>query len=310
MTVLKRRQFLKNSIFLTGGSALFSGFTMAQEYKCELMRLPGVQLFAVRDALDEDIAGTLAGLAEIGVREVELFGLTSAETLFGIPLEDLKLQLDENGLSMSCAHMDTADDNVAGISRSAKALGVKTVILPIGLDFLQVTGRGLRIQGPQSLQAVEQLGDLMNRLGREFAEQDLAFAYHNHHVEFFDVEGQIPFDYLMAYTDSGLVKVELDVGWLALANVNYLDYLERYGSRVVSVHLKDFNGSKPDDMGDFLGAAANLVPPGSGVMDFQGVLQHMDTYGINHGFVEIDMAPEPFEAISSGIQHLQMLRPC
>lgn len=310
MAVLKRRQFLKNSTLLASGSALFSGFTAAQDYQCDLGRLPGVQLFTVRDALGKDPASTLAGLANIGVKEVELYGLTSAETLFGIPLEELKKLLDENGLSAACAHMDAADDNVTGISRAANTLGVEKIILPIGPQFLNATETGLRIRGPQSRREVEQLGDLMNGLGREFASHDLNFAYHNHHVEFFAVEGQITYDYLMAYTDPGLVKVEMDVGWMALANVNYLDYMERYNSRLVSVHLKDFNGNRPNDMNDFIDAANNLVPPGTGVMDFQGVLERMDAYGVRHGFVEIDMAPEPFEAIRSGIEHHERLRPC
>ena len=260
--------------------------------------------------MDEDPAGTLAGLADIGVKEVEVFGLTSSDNMFGNSLSEFRVLLNQYGIKTSCAHMDATVLDVEGISRSAHALGIETVVLPIGPDFINVSDAGVRIQGSQSLEDVRELGDLMNRLGRGLADQGLNFAYHNHHVEFFDVQGQIPFDYLMAYTDPELVKIELDIGWLALANVNYLDYLDRYNTRVVSVHLKDFIGNRPDDMGDFLGAAANLVSPGSGVIDFQGVLERMDAYGIGHGFVEIDMAPEPFEAISSGVQHLEMLRPC
>ena len=307
---MQRRSFLKQSAFLAGSAAIHGGSGLVLAQSCREGRLPGAQLFTVRNALDEDVVNTLARLSAAGVREVEIFGLTSADTVFGMALPEFRQQLDAHGLSAFCAHMDTADMDVAGISRAAHALGLQTVILPIGPDFIQVSGQGVRIQGPGTLMDVRALGDLMTSLGQSFAGFDLNFAYHNHHVEFFAVEGQIPFDYLMAYTDPEVVKVELDVGWLALANVNYLDYLDRYGPRIVSVHLKDFDGTRPDDMGDFLGAASHLVPPGSGVMDFSAVLERMDAYDIRHGFVEIDLPQQPFAAIESGLNHIGSFHSC
>ena len=307
---MKRRKFLRSSGLLAGGLAISGSPVVATGQDCDSRRLPGAQLFTVRNALEQNPAETLARLAEIGVREVEVYGLTSADSLYGLPMEALKVLLDENGLVASCAHMDAAEQDTDGVARNANILGVETIILPIGPDFLQFTEAGLRIQGPQTLGGLEQLAEMMNRLGKAFAEHELDFAYHNHNVEFLDVQGQIPFDLMMAYTDPMLVKLEMDVGWMALANVNYLDYLDSYGSRVVSVHLKDFNGNRPTDMGDFLDAASNLVPPGAGVMDFGGVLDRLDALDIRHGFVEIDSAPEPLSAIESGLNFLESIHAC
>jgi len=305
-----RRSFLDSSLSLTTAAILTPSFTLAQASSCDSVRLPGAQLFTVRNTLENDPAETLARLSEIGVREVEVYGLTSNDSLFGLPMEALKVLLDKNGLVASCAHMDATEQDTAGIARNANILGVETIILPIGPDFLQFTEAGLRIQGPQTLGELEQFAEMMNRLGKAFTEHELDFAYHNHHVEFLDVQGQIPFDFIMAYTDPILVKLEMDVGWMALANANYLDYLDSYGSRVVSVHLKDFNGNRPADMGDFFDAASNLVSPGAGVMDFGGVLDRLDALDISHGFVEIDSAPEPFSAIESGLNYLKSIHSC
>jgi sugar phosphate isomerase/epimerase len=143
-----------------------------------------------------------------------------------------------------------------------------------------------------------------------FRREGLFFAYHNHHVEFLEVDGVIPYNHIMSNTDPQTVRCELDIGWMALAGVKYLDYLGWLGPRVVSCHLKDFNGNRPQDMSDFLTTADHLVPPGEGVINWTAVLELMDYFDVRHGFVEIDRPRDAFAGIASGQQHLQMLRQC
>jgi sugar phosphate isomerase/epimerase len=277
---------------------------------CTVQRLPGVQLFTIREALATDPDAALGRLAAAGVKEVELYGLTGAPEIFGMPLQSFRNLLDRHGLAMTCSHVNAGDLDIPALGRNAKVLGLDTIILAMAPGFMQAGPAGMRVQGPQSLAEVEELVALLNRLGRMFNSEGLRFAYHNHHVEFFPVAGEIPYDVIMTNTDPQLVHCELDIGWLALARVNYVDYLNRYGDRTVSCHLKDFNGNNPRDMGDFLAVADNLVAPGSGIIDFAAVLERMDYYGIRHGFVEIDRPRNAFSDIAAGQRHLQSLRQC
>ena len=73
-------------------------------------------------------------------------------------------------------------------------------------------------------------------MGREYRDRGLTFGYHNHHVEFMRVDGVVPYDYLMSNTDPKLVKIELDVGWLATAGVDPVTYLRRHAGRVIACH--------------------------------------------------------------------------
>jgi sugar phosphate isomerase/epimerase len=306
---MKRRQFLSHTGILATGMGI-SAHTVAQNFDCYVQRLPGAQLYTIREALAVDPEAVLQALAATGIREVELYGLTGEDSIFGMPLLSFRTLLDRYNLSMTCTHVFPENIEVAEVSRSARILGIDTVILTIAPGFIQSGAEGMRIQGPQTKEEMDRVADLLNSLGRRFRSEGMLFGYHNHHVEFFPVADELPYNYIMWNTDPQFVRSELDIGWAALSGVDYLDVLERFGPRILSCHMKDFNGITPADMGDFLGAAAHLVPPGSGVVNFAAVLAHMDYFNIRHGFVEVDSSENPVEDLSKGIDHLQLIRPC
>jgi len=306
---MKRRQFIYNSGILATGLGL-SGATFAQNYDCFIQRLPGAQLYTIREALTADPEAALRALAVAGIREVEMYGLTGDDSIFGMPLLSFRTLLDRYGLAMTFTHVFGENIDVPAVSRAARILGIQTVVLTIAPGFIQSGAGGLRIQGPQSIEEMDKIAELLNSLGRQFRTEGLLFGYHNHHVEFFPVAGEIPYNHILWNTDPQFVRCELDIGWLALAGVDYLDVLDRFGHRTLSCHMKDFNGDTPADMGDFLGAAAHLVPPGSGVVDFAAVLVRMDYYNIRHGFVEIDSSENPVGDLANGANHLQLIRQC
>ena len=303
---MKRRQFMSCSLAAAGTVCMPALAAM----DCYVQRLPGVQLFTVRQALASDADAALADLVNAGIREVEVFGLGSGPELFGMPVLSFATLLERHGLVASSAHIDGADPDIAGIARNARLLGLEHVVLPVGPGFIQGGPNGVRAQGPQNRDDMDRLADLLNRLGRQFRTEGLLFGYHNHHVEFWPVGDDIPYDYVMWNTDPQFVRCELDIGWIALAGMDYLQYLDRYGNRTLACHLKDFNGTRVADPGDFLDSASHLLPPGSGTVDFMAVLERMDYYGIRHGYIEIDQSSNPLAAIASGQFHLATLRPC
>jgi sugar phosphate isomerase/epimerase len=145
----------------------------------------------------------------------------------------------------------------------------------------------------------------LNRVGREYRDRGLTFGYHNHHVEFTKVDGVVPYDYLMSNTDPSLVKIELDLGWLATVGVDPAAYVRRHAGRVIACHLKDYNPRVTTDV-----PQRKLVPPGSGTIDFAAVLAAMRETGVQHGFIEVDVSDDAVGDVRRGHTHLEMLKGC
>src|SRR5690606_39237069 len=186
---------------------------------------------------------------------------------------------------------------VGAIASRARTLGVETVVIALPRELTASDGGRFRMVGPESLAEVDAIAARLERTARAFASEGLRFAYHNHHVEFIappDAPEVVPFDRIAARTDPELVGLELDLAWLAAAGRDPIEYLERYRGRVVACHLKDFrapaDGAPPAD------PAASLVEPGAGAIDFGRVLAAMRAGGVRHGFIEIDVTPDPLGA--------------
>ncbi len=268
---------------------------------------PAVQLYTVRDALGRDPGAALASLREIGIVEAELYGLNGPEsaTLFGMPASDLKRALDANGIRVPISHIGGALTNTAAIADIARALGIETLVVALPSEFSGLRDGRFTMVPAESRAQLDALAAKLNRTGREYRDRGLKFGYHNHHIEFTKVDGIVPYDYLMANTDPELVKIELDVGWLATAGVDPVEYLRRHAGRVIACHLKDY---APDIATDV--PQRKLVAPGAGTIDFAAVLAAMRATGVTHGYIEVDVSDDPMGDVRRGHAHLQMLKGC
>ena len=310
---MKRRELLRSAAGVAAAHALPAGWLLsgaACAQSCP-SQAAGVQLYTVRDLLQRDARGTLAALRNLGLEEVELFGLDAVGDagLFGLPLTELQKAFDDLGLRAPTAHVGGALTSTAAAARAANALGVETLIVALPSEFSATRDGRFTMVGAESLEQLDRLAERLNATARELATRGVSFGYHNHHVEFLEVEGQVPFDYLMANTDPDLVKIELDLGWLAVAGVDMHEYLLRYQPRVIACHLKDYApelGRAAD--GTALPLQRALVEPGAGILDWQALLDTMAATGVRHGFIEIDVSDDPLGAVERGHRHLTSLR--
>jgi sugar phosphate isomerase/epimerase len=283
-------------------AALYAAWPPARAAACGIPS--GVQLYTVRDALQRDARATLAALRAVGIVDAELYGLNGREggRLFGLTAAELKRALRDNGIAAALTHIDGRLENVGAIADFAGELGVTTVIVALPAEFTGTRDGSFTMVPAESRAMLDSLADKLNRVGREYRARGLTFGYHNHQIEFVPVEGVVPYDYLVSRTDPELVKLELDLGWLALAGHDPLAYLRRHAGRVIGCHLKDYAPAVATDI-----PQRKLVEPGAGTIDFAAVLTAMRDTNVPHGFIEIDVSDDPLGAVERGRRYLGSL---
>jgi sugar phosphate isomerase/epimerase len=306
---MNRRQFLSRSAALAAGCGAGAAELLSQPARADGCAGPAsaVQLYTVRDALGRDLRGALRSLREIGIVEAELYGLNGPEnaTLFGVPARDVRRAFDENGIRVPISHVGGNLENTAAIADIAGALGLEAVCVALPSEFSGTVDGRFAMVPARSRAQLDALVEKLNRVGREYRDRGLTFGYHNHHIEFTRVDGVVPYDYLMSNTDPALVKIELDVGWLAAAGVDPVSYLRRHSGRVIACHLKDYDARIATDV-----PQRKLVPPGAGTIDFAAVLAAMNETGVRHGFIEVDVSDDALGDVRRGHAHLQALKGC
>ena len=306
----------RTMIQMTAAGAVFAGtgkvlsaFGVGEE---RVGKSLGVQLWSVRDQLQVDVRQTLADIAAIGYREVELFGLGGGslrdKPFFGLSAREFAAVLEEVGLIVPITHFMGDAMNIEEIADVAQQVGVRHLVVPIAPEFTEIEDGEFRIRSVKGRDQLDMIVERLNRQGEMARASGVGFGYHNHQMEFADLGDESAFDYLFSQADSDLVKIELDIGWALVAGVDPIEILRRYAGRVIAVHLKDYDPSLAgDDEGDPVPIFAQLVEPGTGPTDFSPILAALDETGVDHRFVEVDFSPDPMGSITRGFGYISTL---
>jgi sugar phosphate isomerase/epimerase len=137
---------------------------------------------------------------------------------------------------------------------------------------------------------------VLNKTGEACKKVNIQFCYHNHDMEFKNVEGKIPYHLLLEETDANLVKMELDLAWATKAGANPVELFKAHPGRFPLLHLKDISA-------DF----KTLEPVGEGVVDFKDVFANVKIAGTKHYFVEHDMPKDAFASIATSYKNLRAM---
>ena len=145
------------------------------------------------------------------------------------------------------------------------------------------------IQG-KKLDDYKVVADNLNRGGKICQSEGIQLLYHNHDFEFYPLEGQMPFEVLMAGLDSS-VGIELDTYWCAKGGSSCVEYLQKYPGKYPILHIKDMPASVVCGQGPTV--FANLTdddfcPIGSGVIDWPEIFKTNSISGAKHFIVEAD----------------------
>ena len=197
-----------------------------------------VQLYAVRDQLTEDLDGTLARLAAMGLQDVEAFDFVDRATALA---EGFK----RNGLRARTGHASLLSEGL-GFDDPALAAGqagpprqdtvfeaAKTVGLEIVIDPFVELGRWL--SEDEVLATAKRLNDAAERA----SDHGLRVGYHNHSQEFVaSFRGLSAYEFFAEQLRDDVV-LEVDLYWAATARQDVSALLGRLGDKVKALHLKD-----------------------------------------------------------------------
>lgn len=262
----------------------------------------GLQLYTVRAELQKDFEGTLATVAAIGYREVEL---AFVEDLARSP-QQIRMALRSSGLAGVSSHVrfGALGNRWPEAVDAARAIGQKFIVIN-SLDAAS------RVQPDIWHRASERL----NRAGEVCRTAGLQLAYHNHLFEFASIQGtsKRPYEILLESTDPSLVSMQLDLCWFIAAGQNPLTYFQRYPGRFVSAHVKDLKRmpSPPRRQGDVPDRAVvlpDLADVGEGILDWKLLLSQCWQAGIRHYFVEHDEPAQPLASAERSYRYLDALR--
>jgi sugar phosphate isomerase/epimerase len=254
----------------------------------------GVQLYSFRDALPNDVPGTLRRVHDLGFREVELAGT------YGMSARDFRTQLDSAGLTATSMHVgyEQFRDSLDRVLADAKTLGVKFV----GTAWIP------HPDGPITPAVAREAAANFTRWGRAARQQGLQFFYHCHGYEFVpDPAGVRPMDILMRQTDADAVQYEMDVFWISRPGADPVAWLKKYPGRWRLLHLKDMKQGTPTNVNT--GSAnpdSTEVPVGTGQIDYRGVLRAAQEIGAQEFYIE-DETAAPFTTIPRSIAWLEQV---
>jgi sugar phosphate isomerase/epimerase len=216
------------------------------------LNLPlGLQLYTVGAEMDSDPFGTLKRVAGVGYKEVELSPLSKT------PPKDLLKALHDNGLASPSGHFMLPDllSNLQKNIDAAKQFGQEYMVVTVPWvadpSRLSSTSSGTNAGGNQMAFVLALLNGLtlddwkwnaeqFNKIGEHTQKAGLQLGYHNHNFEFKSYGSVTGYDEFVRLTDPGLVKLELDCGWMTVAGKDPVDYLTQYPDRYRLLHIKDF----------------------------------------------------------------------
>jgi sugar phosphate isomerase/epimerase len=281
MTATSRRRFLIHSSRL-GAAAFAPALGWRGAFANPLGKPIGIQLYTVNIPMQEDPAGTLKKLKDIGFGEVESAG-------FGkLSAPQFRRRLDDAGLACPSAHLQFDVNNLGPTFEDAHALGaVYAASGSLPAPAVDAKPAAASSKRSMSLDEAKHTAALLNRIGEAAKRAGLQYVYHNHDFEFADQGGgAVGYDVLLRESDPELVKFEIDCGWMIFAGHNPIDYFKKYPNRFPMIHVKDFLPAH--DKSAMAGNAAQMqgAELGHGVIDYKPIFAAAGKAGLQHYFLE------------------------
>jgi len=236
----------------------------------------GLALYTIRDLMGKDPSAALAEASSIGYNWVEAADHRDRK-FYGFSPKEFGKLVKKAGMEAVSSHSQINPENHEQMIEDAAEAGMKYIMLP-----------SLPQDWSSSLEGYQRAADFFNKAGEKCRKAGITFGFHNHQIEFKEIDGRVPYDLLLENTDPKLVIFELDIAWITAAGKDPVAYFKKYPGRFGVWHLKDLTPEKQD---------ATL---GEGIIDFKPILAEAKTAGMKYWFIEQDhcRTHTPLESIT------------
>ena len=269
------------------------------------MALPiAVQLYSVRNAVKEDMLGTLKKIKAMGYEGVEFAGL------YDHSAAEVKKMCEEVGLVPVSAHVPFADmlEDAHGVFATYAEIGTKYVAIPSLTEDRRPGKEGFF----DTMKKIAEVGAIAREHG-------ITLLYHNHDFEFVRVDGEYGLDRLYREVSADVLQTELDTCWVNVGGEDPAEYVRKYAGRAPVVHLKDFFGEKSENMYELIGEKNDAPvrpsnfefrPVGAGLQNFPAILDAAKDADAKWVVVEQDkpsMGLDELASVEKSINYLKSL---
>ena len=281
---MKRRNFIQNMSM--GAAALYANklFTGLGDSKSL-----AVQLYTVREAVAKDLEATLAQLAGLGYKNIELYGYNG--TFFGKTVGEFKTILANTGINVLSSHHTT------GVGMKGK--GTLTDGWDKAIEDIHALGAEYMVcaflfPNERTPEIYKSLPAMFEKAASATKAAGIQFAYHNHDFEFEKLDDTLVYDFLLKNTSPDLVKMEMDLYWISKAGYDPVQYFEKYPGRFHMWHVKDMEAE-----------TKAITEVGNGTIDFDRIFAARKKAGLKHWFVEQDTSKrDKFESLKISRDYL------
>jgi sugar phosphate isomerase/epimerase len=187
-----------------------------------------LELFSVRDELKEDLKGTVRAVAGIGYDGVEFFSPYFDWTLE--EARDIRALLDELNIRCFSTHNSASAFDPENIQ---KAIDLNKIL---GSTMIIMAGAG-RVE---SIDGWKEVAAKITAASEKFQAAGLAAGFHNHQLEFRELEGAKPIEVLAQNTPKEVI-LQLDVGTCVETGNDPVAWIRQNPGRIRSIHLKDWS---------------------------------------------------------------------
>jgi len=275
---ISRRHFLY-------GSAMFAAVAAMKLEASPLGLAIGCQTFPLRETIGKDFEGTLHQIAGGGFQAIELcspagFAQSGFGPLAKIKPSELRRMIHGAGLDCISSHFgiselrEQLDDRIAW----ARELGLTQMICP---------HLGLADDAPMS--AWLKACDDLNGIAAKTQKAGLQLGYHNHELEFREIDGVLIYDELMKRMDPALIKMQFQDA--IPPKYDPIAMLAKYPGRFISLHLSDWTTERKE------------VAIGQGAIDWKKYFVTAKAGGVKNYFVEMD-----WDLMEASVPYLRKLK--
>jgi sugar phosphate isomerase/epimerase len=281
---MKRREFIQTASFAAVGLLSLPSFMAAAKGSKGL----GLQLYTLRDTIGKDPKGVLKKVSEFGYKEVETYGYNAGK-IFGMEFKQFADYVKSLGMRVTSGHygIDIIRGDWEKAVLDAKAIGQEFMVCP----YLNDNERTSIDDYKKRCEEFNKAGEVCNKHG-------IRFGYHNHAFEFMDMNGQVPYDVMLAELDPKKVGMEMDIFWVVNAGKDPLQYFQKYPGRFEQWHVKDMDKSDKNKNADV----------GTGSIDFKAIFAKAKQSGVKHCYVEQESYPgEPIKSVEASAKYMKTI---